>query len=38
VVIDLAADQRNGATGAARAALYRRVAAVPDPSGIDWGC
>ena len=37
VVIDLAVTSATAATGAARAALYRRVAAVPDPGDIDWG-
>jgi phage tail P2-like protein len=37
VVIDLALSSATAATGAARASLYRRVTAVPDPGDIDWG-
>jgi len=36
VVIDLAAGVATAATGAARAALYRRASAGPDTSGTDW--
>ncbi|NKJ43188.1 phage tail protein I [Novosphingobium sp. SG720] len=36
VVIDLAVAGATAATGAAHAALYRRVAAGPDTSGTDW--